>query len=148
MDADITYKTYSNIKDLGEIKDLIDMRNEVFTAEQGFPEALATDEYDSGATHFEILYKGKPAGCARIFEKEGRLLMGRFLITKPHRSLGLGKLLMQYLVQESKKTNFDVMHIYSQHQVVPFYERLGAKAISDTIIIADYPHVLMAYSLK
>ncbi len=144
----ITSRVISGIKDLSEISSIIDMRVQVFSHEQGFPLDVQTDAFDLTATHIEMFVEEKPAGAARIFTKEGKLVMGRFLVLKEYRSLGLGRRLMDLIAEESKKSDFDELTIYAQHQVVAFYERCGAKVVGEMMIIADYPHVPMTYPLK
>lgn len=148
MSDKVTWRVYSNIKDCSEIQSIVDLRIQVFANEQGFPLNLQTDDNDFVATHIEMLFNDKPVGAARIFAKDDKLIMGRFLILKEFRHLGLGRKLMDKIVEEAKKTDFDELTIYSQHQVVHFYEKCGAIVTGETFILADYPHVPMVYRLK
>ncbi len=147
MDPKATIKSFSNIGDISEISHLIEIRLQVFNKEQGFSADLEIDEHDIGATHIELDYEGNPVGTARIFVEHGKLVMGRFMILKEFRALGLGRLLMDGVVTEAKKTDFAELFFHAQIQAVPFYSKCGAEVRGETEIIEDYPHVLMAYKL-
>lgn len=148
MAFSIQWKLYKNIKDLVEIQSIEHLRHQVFTIEQSIPSHMQMDEKDLKATHVEMLVDSQPIGAARIFVENDKLFLGRFLILKEHRHLGLGRNLMDKVVEEARKTDFQVLTINAQQQVVQFYEKCGAIVTGEAFILADIPHVPMVYNLK
>ncbi len=147
MDPKATIKSFSNIRNISEVSHLIEIRLQVFNKEQGFSADLEIEEHDIGATHIELDYEGKPVGTARIFVKQEKLFMCRFVILREFRALGLGRLLMDGVVTEARKTDFPELFFHAQIQAVPFYSKCGAEVRGETVFIENYPHVLMAYKL-
>ena len=53
---------------LGLTQEAIDIRNEVFTLEQGFDPEIDIDEKDKDAWHVVLYLDGYPISTGRIFE--------------------------------------------------------------------------------
>ena len=120
------------------------IREAVFIAEQNVPADLELDEYDAAATHFLLRdADGAPLGTARLLDKAGVAKIGRVALLKDARGRGLGRLLMQAVLDEARRQGFREAVLDSQTYAIPFYERLGFVAEGDEFDDAGIPHYRM-----
>ncbi len=105
----------------------MEIREEVFVAEQSVPQELERDEYDDTALHFLSLIDGEPVATARVILKdEGRTAkIGRVAVRKAHRGKGLGKELLDAIERDRALTGVHRFVLDAQIHALPFYESLG-----------------------
>jgi predicted GNAT family N-acyltransferase len=78
----------------------LNIRKDIFVDELGFDKHLEFDGKDEKATHYIVLFDGKPVGCARWLDDSSKLRIDRLGIVKSHRRWGLGVLLIKYIKNE------------------------------------------------
>lgn len=123
------------------------IRQAVFVQEQNVPLDLEMDEYDAAATHFLLLEEGEPLATARLLDKHGSAKIGRVAVRQEARGRGLGRVLMQAVLDEARRQGFGSAVLDSQTYAIPFYARLGFVAEGDEFDDAGIPHRLMRLAL-
>lgn len=125
------------------------IRETVFVKEQGFKEEF--DSIDNFSTHILVYgHNNKAIGCGRFyFDKEKNcFIIGRVAILKEYRKQGVGKFLIEKLIEEIKKKDAKVVYLSSQKRAVDFYENCGFKCEGDFFLEENYPHILMYKNLN
>jgi predicted GNAT family N-acyltransferase len=131
-----------------QLKQAFDIRLEVFVKEQGVPDELEMDEFDEtphSCNHFLILQEDKPVATGRWREYEaGIAKVQRIAVLKPYRNLGIGKLLLEGMEKDIKRSGYTTTLLDSQCTAEPFYIKLGYITESvEPFLDADIPHVRM-----
>lgn len=125
------------------------IRSEVFVKEQKVPIEIEFDDNDSDASHFLLRTSdGQPAGTARLRYADGRAKIERVAIRASHRGKGLGKLLMESII-EKIRTDARAARaaLGAQVHAIPFYESLGFVVTGDEYMDANIPHKDMELAL-
>ena len=101
----------------------------VFVAEQGVPKAEEIDDLDPVSTHFVAWDEHHMTlGCARM-TPDGKI--GRLAVLKPFRGRGVGRVLMEAVLNYAKKEGLQTVRLNAQTHARTFYEALGFKAEGD-----------------
>ena len=123
-----TTKTFNELSNL-ELYQLLQLRAEVFVVEQNCP-YLDLDDKDQKSFHVLGYHNGKLVAYTRLvpigvsYNVEPSI--GRVVTHPSVRSLGYGKLLMNYSITETKKRfNSNVIVIGAQCYLDKFYQNLG-----------------------
>jgi len=122
------------------------IRFEVFVDEQHVPAEEEPDHYDADALHFIALHAqtGTPAGTARLVEKPGGMAkIGRVAVRQAYRGLGVGKILMQAVLDAARARGLAHAVLDAQVPVIGFYETLGFVAEGPVFDDAGIPHRTM-----
>ncbi len=126
-----------------ELGEALSIRREVFIVEQGVSESLEVDGHDADALHVLCNINGIPVGTGRVeFLNEG-LKIGRVAVLEPYRNRGIGKLIVRFLIEGSRKRSRGQIFANVQLEVVDFYEKLGFVCEGDTFMEAGIEHVRM-----
>ena len=122
------------------------VRRQVFVKEQNISEKVEFDDTNYNATYFIATYKNKPVGTARYrFTVQG-VKLERFAVIKPFRNLGVGKQLVDYIINTIRSEKF--IYLHAQESVIEFYFKLGFKKIGSPFFEAEIPHQKMMYDKK
>jgi predicted GNAT family N-acyltransferase len=84
----------------------------------------------------------------RIFQTEGRWLLGRVVVAKEQRGTGLGTRLMRAVHAYLRMRGVDRLQCHAQLSAKPFYEKLGYETNGDPFDEGGIQHVLMVKSLR
>lgn len=134
-----------------ELYDILKLRAEVFVVEQNCA-YLDLDNHDEKALHVLGIENNVIVAYTRLlpqgyYHKEAGI--GRVLTSLPTRTLGYGKLLMEFSIQETlKKFNTNEIVISAQLYLEKFYTNLGFKKEGETYLEDGIPHIKMRYLLK
>lgn len=124
------------------------IRDAVFIREQGIPAELEWDDEDLGCVHV-VAYRNAPA---REPVATARLLaggwIGRVAVIKSARRGGLGRRLVEALVEAARVRGDTTARLYAQTYVTPLYELCGFKVVGEPFEEAGIPHVEMIRSLN
>ena len=119
------------------------IRREVFIIEQGVSESLEMDKHDANALHVLCNVNGIPVGTGRVeFLNEG-VKIGRVAVLEPYRGQGAGRLIVRFLIEESRKRSEGQIFANVQLEVVDLYEKLGFVGEGDKFMEAGIEHVRM-----
>jgi predicted GNAT family N-acyltransferase len=130
-----------------EMRDIaLPLRIEVFVQEQHVPIALEQDEYDDQALH-AIIVTNDGTGLAT-----GRLMangkIGRLAVKRQHRGQGLGKHVLQTLINQARVRGARLVWLHAQCDTKAFYEAFGFLAQGDPFVEAGIWHVRMVRTVN
>ena len=127
-----------------ELNKVFDIRKKVFILEQNVPADLEMDNFDSASTHFIVLYKSKPIGCARIRTND-KAKLERIAILKEYRNKGYGTDLVNFLIDYCKQQNINDIYLHSQYFTIAFYKKFGFESVGKEFFEAGIRHIKMIY---
>jgi len=140
---------------MGDTEDLTDahvIRKAVFIDEQGVSLEEEIDGTDGACIHLVLYEKydkddenenGKPVATGRIMVTNEDFIIGRVATLKDYRGMGLGKAVMQTLINACIMMGAERVTLGAQIQAVKFYEKLGFVAYGDIYDDAGIPHIHM-----
>jgi len=134
--VDIAIVNFSEKQD-----EITSVRRAVFTEEQNVPESIDFDGSDTDYIHVLAWDKnGRPVGTARI-NREGRI--GRMAVLKNYRRQGIGRKMIQALMDYGRKNSITNFHVSSQVTAVEFYRKMGFEPTGEEFLEAGIKHINM-----
>lgn len=121
------------------------IRSMVFIEEQNISEADEWDEQDAISLHFVVYAQDQPIATARLLENNS---IGRVAVLQQYRGEGIGKLLMQQIIQVAKQQNRAFLQLSAQVYATRFYENLAFQVQGEEYLDCEIPHIDMGLSLK
>ena len=120
------------------------IREQVFIQEQQIAAADEWDAQDEISQHF-VVYDGEQAiATARLLPNHS---IGRVAVLASYRGQGIGRLLMQEIIQQARIQQRPLLQLSSQVHAMSFYQNLGFQAHGDAYIDCGIPHIDMRMSL-
>jgi predicted GNAT family N-acyltransferase len=121
--------------------EITSIRRAVFVEEQNVPESIDFDGSDTDYIHVLATNKnGLPVGTARI-NRKGRI--GRMAVLKDYRRQGIGRKMIQMLIDYGRKNSIKDFHVSSQVTAVGFYEKMGFEPFGEEFLEAGIKHINM-----
>ncbi|SFK71223.1 Predicted N-acyltransferase, GNAT family [Paenibacillus sp. 1_12] len=125
----------TKVDSYSQLAQCLAIRNQVFVEEQGVPQELENDAYDTSpdaCVHVLLTYNGVPAGTGRwISYNKQTAKIQRVAILSEFRGKGLGKILIQGLEQHAISGGYTSCILDSQCHAEAFYSQLGYNTISE-----------------
>jgi predicted GNAT family N-acyltransferase len=121
------------------------IRRKVFIEEQNISEAEEWDDQDAVSLHFVMYEQNQPIATARLLPDDS---IGRVAVLKTYRGEGIGKLLMQHIINVAKHEGRTLLKLSAQAYATKFYENLGFQLQGDEYLDCGIPHIDMFQSLK
>jgi len=122
------------------------VRESVFIQEQQVPVELEWDEFDPVCVHvLASTPDGTPVGTARLLP-DGHI--GRMAVMKAWRGKGIGRAMLQCLLDTARQNAIAEIRLNSQVSAKPFYQRFGFQVSGDEFMEAGIPHVKMFLSFS
>lgn len=125
------------------------LRCEVFVTEQGItlPEL---DDADLAAVQVFCLNQEQTDALAtcRLFQANGRWLLGRVAVAKAARRQHLGSQMLAAVHSFLAKRGVSALYCHAQMPVVPFYQQLGYQISGQPFDEGGVMHVMMRKNLK
>ena len=132
----------------GELEGAIDVRMQVFVAEQSVPVEEELDEADATATHAVALHQGQVIGTGRLVVRdEATAQIGRMAVRQPWRRHGVGGLILQSLEEEARAQGLALAVLHAQEYVKSFYAGHGYAEHGETFLEVGIPHIEMRKQL-
>lgn len=129
-----------------EFEDAMAVRIAVFVEEQGVPEEIERDEYETESEHF-VAYRNRgrtdAVGTTRLREKDGVAKIERVAVLQSARGEDWGRKLMEAAEDRARERGLGEALLHAQTQVQEFYEKLGYQTVGDEFDEAGIPHVEM-----
>ena len=116
------------------------IREQVFIQEQQIAVADEWDAEDAVSVHFVVYDQDQPIATARLLKNNS---VGRVAVLKSHRGLGIGKLLMQQIIQQAKHQQREFLKLSSQVHAIQFYAGLGFNVEGEQYLDCGIPHIDM-----
>ena len=124
------------------------VRQEVFILEQSVPAELELDEFDSSAAHILAYQDAHCIGTGRLVNLSAKQAqIGRMAVLAKFRGKGIGKQILQKLVDLAASQGVLEIILHSQVSAIPFYGKLGFQAQGDVYEEAGIPHRNMMLTL-
>jgi len=134
------------IKNKEELDVVHKIREIVFIDEQKVPRKLEYDEYEDSSEHIIASYGEKAVGAGRIrIKKDGRIKLERIAVLKEYRGKNIGKAIMDFMVNYSKKKTPKEIYLHGQLYAIKFYEKCGFKVRGEPFGEAGIEHIEMYY---
>lgn len=124
------------------------VRELVFIKEQNVPKEIEQDERDAISWHAVVYDHETPIATGRLFEIGVKACaVGRLAVRSDYRGLGLGKLIMERLIELAWERHYTQIEIHAQVHALDFYKRLGFHEYGDRFNEAGIEHVSMRLSI-
>ncbi len=123
------------------------IRESVFTAEQGADEKTEFDSYDEAGkgTLYSLLYDGENAvATSRLTITEEGFKIGRIAVLKEYRGKGCGEKIVRAVLKKAFEKGAETVFVDAQNYAVPFYEKFGFKITGSQIFDRGLPHMPMS----
>ena len=120
------------------------IREQVFIQEQNIAAADEWDTQDAISRHFVVFDQAQPVATARLLQNNS---IGRVAVLKAYRGQGIGKLLMQAMIQQAKLEQRKFLKLSSQVHAVQFYAGLGFTVEGEAYLDCGIPHIDMLLKL-
>ncbi len=125
------------------VEDALNIRNDVFVKELNVPLEEEVDDIDRRAVHIIVYENSIPVGTGRVFNEKGKWFIGRLAVIEDKRGCGIGKLVMEKLMDYAKSKGARKIFLYAQTYISKFYEKLGFMEFGDLFMDAGIPHIEM-----
>ena len=125
-------------------KEAFFIRKTVFIDEQRVPEELELDADDLQAIHVLAKIDGLSVGTARLVAiSKDQAQIGRMAVLDQYRGQGIGRQILEKLIQLAQEKDFTGLFMHSQVNAIPFYEKAGFQVCSAPYLDAGIWHVDM-----
>ncbi|MDK4792492.1 GNAT family N-acetyltransferase [Acinetobacter seifertii] len=126
-------------------KDAKYIREQVFIQEQGIAPEDEWDDFDATAVHFMVYDKEQPIATARLLPQHS---VGRVAVLMSYRKQGIGKILMQHIIDYARNQKLPYLKLSAQTYVTAFYEALGFNVQGEVYQDCGIPHINMILALS
>lgn len=134
-----------SVVDYGNYQRLIHaVRYTVFVCEQSIPKNLEIDNYDPVSQHVLALKEGHAIATGRL-TPDGRI--GRVAVAHSLRRQGVGRCIMEKLLQVARHQSHREVVLAAQHHAVSFYEKLGFQQEGHAFENLGIEHIMMRKEL-
>jgi predicted GNAT family N-acyltransferase len=122
------------------------VRESVFVIEQSIPVELEWDGIDPECIHaLATDDRGVAIGTGRLLP-DGHI--GRMAVLREWRSRGVGRAILEALVEEARRRGFAQAMLNAQSYASGFYAKSGFEVVGDEFTEAGIPHVAMVRTLR
>jgi predicted GNAT family N-acyltransferase len=127
-----------------DMPEVVALRTRVFVHEQGVPPELEQDATDAVAVHAVGRDEaGRVVATGRLFERDGRGVIGRMAVDAEARGGGHGAAVLEVLHAEAARRGLPEVEIHAQVGARGFWERAGYTAVGEEFEEAGIRHVSM-----
>jgi len=127
------------------MKEIKEIRFQVFVREQGVPPELEVDGSDPLCLHVLAEIPGKGfIGTARLLP-DGHI--GRVAVLAEYRRKGIAREMVLHLIQLARSLRHRQVMLNAQESALEFYSRMGFIQEGDRFFDAGIPHFLMRMDL-
>ena len=128
------------------------IRRQVFIQEQSILEQDEWDALDAVSLHFVVydrhlendLKINQAIATARLLENNS---IGRVAVLKLYRSKGVGRLIMQQIIEHARTEKRQFLKLSSQVHAIAFYESFGFQVKGEEYLDCGIPHIDMYLEL-
>ena len=120
------------------------LREIIFIDGQNVPFDRERDDEDDTATHFLLVDdNNKAIGVARVVISLNTAIIGRLGVLEQHRNKGVGKFLMQNIIDFCENQKVEKIVLGAQEHAIKFYKKLNFEIISEKYMDANIAHFKM-----
>ncbi len=137
MNAEALLEVVSYTEHKAEIQHI---RREVFITEQGIPESLEWDDFETSSWHVLAYTNGKPVATGRL-QPDGKIT--RIAVLKSARKQGLATRILQSLLSLAEQHAISSLYLNAQTTAVGLYEKHGFTRHGEVFDEGGIDHVRM-----
>ena len=126
-----------------ELEHVREIREKVFIMEQNVPEDVEIDQYEDSSNHIVALLDEEFIGTARWRKTQDGIKLERFAVLKEKRGLGIGKKLVEFILEKIKNEPF--VYLHAQDHVISFYKKLGFNPVGKHFYEGGISHQKMIW---
>jgi predicted GNAT family N-acyltransferase len=130
-----------------EVRDLLELRHDVFCNEQGVPENEEADGRDPEALHLVALVDGVVVGTCRVLMVGSTAQFSRLAILASMRRRGIATALLDVAEAETRAAGGRRLVLHAQTYARELYERAGYRVRAPVFVEAGIEHVAMEKTL-
>jgi predicted GNAT family N-acyltransferase len=130
-----------------EVRDLLELRHDVFCNEQGVPENEEADGRDPEALHLVALVDGVVVGTCRVLMVGSTAQFSRLAILASMRRRGIATALLDVAEAETRAAGGRRLVLHAQTYARELYERAGYRVRGRVFVEAGIEHVAMEKTL-
>lgn len=119
------------------------VRYQVFVIEQNIPESEEWDDDDAGAIHALATVDDQVVGTGRLIIHGSQAKIGRMAVLKEKRSKGLGRSILQALIQAGLDQGINQFLLHAQVHAMPLYVSEGFTSVGEPFDEVGIPHQMM-----
>jgi YbgC/YbaW family acyl-CoA thioester hydrolase len=125
------------------------IRTEVFVDEQRVPIEMEWDEEDERCVHAVVFNRiGQAIATGRLLpSQDGRAKIGRVAVNKVLRGCGVGRCVMDALMQAARQRGDHEIVLHAQCTAESFYRGLGFAPQGEVFEEAGIPHITMSRAI-
>ena len=128
---------------LDELTRVFMVRAIVFMEEQNVAYAEEMDEFEHASLHILGVVDGEPMAAGRIRFLNGYAKLERIAVRKAWRGRGLGRELVEYMIEVARERGFHKFKMHAQAHLVEFYRVHGFEPKGEMFQEAKIDHYLM-----
>jgi len=136
------------VEDAHELEEAYLVRKRVFIDEQDVAEELERDEFDDAALHVICKADELIIAAGRILFFGEEAIVGRVAVLKPWRCKGIGRKIMEFIMDIAKNSGVKTLAANVQIDVQDFCEKLGFKPVGEFFLEAGIEHIKMICDLR
>jgi len=136
------------IDDPARLEEAFAVRRSVFIDEQSVTAAEEFDGLDAAALHVAAFAGTRMIGTGRLLEEDGRGRIGRMAVLRACRGRGVGRALLERLLEAAAARGLAEVYLHAQTQALPFYEASGFRATGPEFEEARIAHRTMTLGLS
>ncbi|MEG0592673.1 MAG: GNAT family N-acetyltransferase, partial [Coprobacillus sp.] len=106
------------------------------------------DDIDHHCLNLVIYEDQKAIGCARMYQKDNSMILGRIAVIKEKRELHLGSYILDLLEQKAIELGYHEVCLSAQVRAKNFYLKNGYIEYGDEYLDEYCPHINMKKRLK
>ena len=126
-----------------ELEHVREIREKVFIMEQNVPEDVEIDQYEDSSNHIVALLDEEFIGTARWRKTQDGIKLERFAVLKEKRGLGIGKRLVEFILEKIKNEPF--VYLHAQDHVISFYKKFGFNPVGNHFYEGGISHQKMIW---
>ncbi|TXI12755.1 MAG: GNAT family N-acetyltransferase [Polynucleobacter sp.] len=119
------------------------VRSQVFVIEQSIPESDEWDDDDARAIHALATLDDQVVGTGRLIIHGSQAKMGRMAVLEEKRSQGLGRAILQALIQAGVDIGINNFILHAQVHAMPLYASEGFTSVGEPFDEVGIPHQMM-----
>jgi predicted GNAT family N-acyltransferase len=139
-----------DVHDSGRMAAAFAVRVPVFVGEQHVPAEEEIDEHDrsdADARHALVRDGAVPVAAGRYFRIGTTAQVGRMAVLAAYRGRGIGRLVLDALVDDARARGFARVALNAQDHAVAFYAKAGFTPFGETLVECDILHQPMELGL-
>lgn len=145
--SNVTRYEVRRVRGKKEMEEAVQLRYDVFCAEQGVPEHEELDGRDSEAIHLVAISNGELLGTARVLMVGSTAQFSRLAVRASVRRRGIASALLRAADSEALAAGGRRLVLHAQTYARPLYEAAGYRIRGREFVEAGIEHIAMEKQL-